>query len=150
MRVIIQRVSQASVEINNIIKSKIDNGLLILAGFEETDNEEDIIWMANKISQLRVFNDKNKIMNLSVSEVGGDILVISQFTLYAKTKKGNRPSYIKSAPPDIAIPLYDNFISVLKNIIGKEIKTGEFGAMMNVSLINSGPVTIFIDTKNKE
>jgi len=150
MRVIIQRVSQASVEINNIIKSKIDNGLLILAGFEETDNEEDIIWMANKISLLRVFNDKNKIMNLSVSEVGGDILVISQFTLYAKTKKGNRPSYIKSAPPDIAIPLYDNFISVLKNIIGKEIKTGEFGAMMNVSLINSGPVTIFIDTKNKE
>ena len=98
MRVIIQRVSQASVEINNIIKSKIDNGLLILAGFEETDNEEDIIWMANKISLLRVFNDKNKIMNLSVSEVGGDILVISQFTLYAKTKKGNRPSYIKSAP----------------------------------------------------
>lgn len=150
MRVIIQRVNQASVEIENKIKSSIGNGLLILAGFEDEDANEDIEWMAKKISQLRIFNDHEGVMNLSVEDVKGEILVVSQFTLHAKTKKGNRPSYIKAAHPDIAIPLYESFGKQLEIILGKEIMTGEFGAMMNVSLLNSGPVTIFIDTKNKE
>jgi len=123
---------------------------MVLAGFEETDNTEDIDWLTNKIVQLRIFNDPSGIMNLSLLETGGEILVVSQFTLHAKTKKGNRPSYIKAANPDIAIPLYNKFIKSLSQLLGKEVKTGEFGAMMQVEIVNDGPVTIIIDTKNKE
>ena len=123
---------------------------MVLVGFEEADNAEDIDWLSNKIVQLRVFNDQNDIMNLPVMDTGGEVLVVSQFTLHAKTKKGNRPSYIKAADPDIAIPLYNNFIKSLSQLLGKEIKTGEFGAMMQVEIVNDGPVTIIIDTKNKE
>ena len=150
MRTIIQRVTSASVEINGKIKSSINNGILVLAGFEEEDSVDDISWMANKISQLRIFNDDNNIMNLSVKDIDGEILIISQFTLHAKTKKGNRPSYIKAATPEIAIPFYNEFVNQFEKLLNKEIKTGEFGAMMEVSLINSGPVTISIDSKNKE
>jgi len=150
MRTVIQRVSRASVTINNQKKSEIGSGLLVLAGFEESDNDTDIEWMCNKIVQLRIFNDSNNIMNLSVTDTGGGILIISQFTLHAKTKKGNRPSYIKAAPPDIAIPLYDKFVSRLTELLGKPVGSGEFGAMMEVELVNDGPVTIIIDTKNKE
>jgi D-aminoacyl-tRNA deacylase len=150
MRVVIQRVTRASVKIDKRLYSEIGSGLMILAGFEEADNNEDIEWLSNKIVQLRVFNDKNDIMNLSVLETGGEILVVSQFTLHAKTKKGNRPSYIKAANPDIAVPLYNRFIKTLSQLIGKEINTGEFGAMMEVEIVNDGPVTIIIDTKNKE
>jgi D-tyrosyl-tRNA(Tyr) deacylase len=150
MRTVIQRVNRASVTINNQRKSEIGTGLLVLAGFEESDNETDIEWLCNKIVQLRVFNDKNNVMNLSVLDAGGSILAISQFTLHAKTKKGNRPSYIKAAPPGIAIPLYDKFVSRLTELLGKPVGSGEFGAMMEVELVNDGPVTIIIDTKNKE
>jgi D-aminoacyl-tRNA deacylase len=150
MRTVIQRVNRASVTINNQRKSEIGTGLLVLAGFEESDNETDIEWVCNKIVQLRVFNDKNNVMNLSVLDAGGSILAISQFTLHAKTKKGNRPSYIKAAPPGIAIPLYDKFVSRLTELLGKPVGSGEFGAMMEVELVNDGPVTIIIDTKNKE
>ncbi len=150
MKAVIQRVTKASVAINNEIKSDIKIGLLILLGIEDSDNNEDIIWLTNKISNLRIFNDNKGIMNLSVLDVGGEVLVISQFTLHAKTKKGNRPSYIKAAHPDIAISMYEQFISNLENQIGKKVLTGEFGAMMEVTLTNSGPVTIIIDTKNKE
>ncbi len=150
MRVVIQRVTRASVTIGDKVKSGIDKGLLILAGFEEKDNNEDIEWLCNKIVNLRIFNDSNNVMNLSVVDTGGDILVVSQFTLHAKTKKGNRPSYIRAAHPDIAIPLYNNFVDQLGKTLGKMIYTGEFGAMMSVESVNDGPVTIIIDTKEKD
>ncbi len=150
MRAVIQRVNKASVTIDNSIKSKINSGLLILLGIEEEDTYDDIEWLCKKISQLRIFDDEKGIMNLSVKNTDGDVLVISQFTLHAKIKKGNRPSYIKAAKPEIAIPFYNKFISTLSNHIEKEIQTGEFGAYMQISMINNGPVTIFIDTKNKE
>lgn len=150
MRAVIQRVTHASVTVDNNIISQINNGLLILIGIEATDEEEDINWLTKKISQLRIFDDENGVMNLSLLETNGEAMVISQFTLHAKTKKGNRPSYIKAARPEIAIPLYHKFIASLKSNINKEVKTGNFGAMMQVELVNSGPVTIIIDTKNKE
>lgn len=150
MRAVIQRVSRASVTIGDIRISEIAKGLLILVGIEETDNMEDIEWLCNKIIQLRIFNDTNGIMNLSVLDTGGEILAVSQFTLHAKIKKGNRPSYIMAARPEIAIPLYNSFISYLSRLLGKDVKTGEFGAMMSVEIINDGPVTIIVDTKNKE
>jgi D-aminoacyl-tRNA deacylase len=150
MRAVIQRVSRASVTIKNKIKSEIGPGLLVLVGIEEADNESDIEWLCNKIVQLRIFNDSNEVMNLSVLETGGSILVISQFTLHAKTRKGNRPSYIKAARPESAVPLYNNFVDSLSRLLGRDIGTGEFGAMMQIELINDGPVTIIIDTKDKE
>lgn len=150
MRAVIQRVASASVTIDGRVRSEIDNGLLVLVGIEENDNDTDSEWLAGKIVQLRIFNDRNGIMNLSVTDVGGSIVVVSQFTLHAKTKKGNRPSYIKAARPEVAIPLYNSFVASLNQLLGKEIGTGEFGAMMKVSLINDGPVTIIIDTKEKE
>ena len=150
MRAVIQRVSRASVLIKNKVKSEIGPGLLVLAGIEEADTEADIEWLCNKIVQLRIFNDSNEVMNLSVQETGGSILAISQFTLHAKTRKGNRPSYIKAARPEVAIPLYNEFVNRLSMLLGKEIGTGEFGAMMQIELINDGPVTIIIDTKEKE
>lgn len=150
MRVVIQRVKECSVEIQNNVKSSIGKGLLVFLGIENDDGPEDIDWLCKKIVQLRIFDDKEGIMNLSVADVGGEILVISQFTLHAKTKKGNRPSYIKAAKPDVAIPLYDKFVEKLGLQTGKEIKTGEFGALMQISLINDGPVTIIIDTKNTD
>jgi D-tyrosyl-tRNA(Tyr) deacylase len=150
MRTVIQRVNRASVSINNKRKSEIGPGLLVLLGIEESDNQNDIEWLASKIVQLRIFSDNNDVMNLSVLDTLGSIMVISQFTLHAKTKKGNRPSYIRAAPPDIAVPVYNSFISRLSVLLGKEVATGEFGAMMEVELINDGPVTIIIDTKEKE
>jgi D-tyrosyl-tRNA(Tyr) deacylase len=150
MRVVIQRVSEASVTIEGKIKSSIGQGLLILLGIEEADTSEDIEWLCSKVSKLRIFNDENEVMNLSIAEVLGDVLLISQFTLHASTKKGNRPSYIKAAKPEIAIPLYGQFISHLEKELNKKIYTGEFGADMKASLINDGPVTIIIDSKNKE
>jgi D-tyrosyl-tRNA(Tyr) deacylase len=150
MRAVIQRVSRASVTISKKIKSEIDIGLLVLVGIEDSDNDTDIDWLCKKIVQLRIFNDSNEVMNLSVLDVGGDILAISQFTLHAKTKKGNRPSYIRAAHPDIAIPLYNKFVTRLSQLMGKEVRTGEFGAMMQIELVNDGPVTIIIDTKEKE
>jgi D-aminoacyl-tRNA deacylase len=150
MRAVVQRVRRASVRIDHKIYSEIGSGLVVLIGIEEADNTEDITWLCNKIIQLRIFNDSNGVMNLSVLETGGDIIAVSQFTLHAKTKKGNRPSYIKAANPDIAIPLYDSFIDFLSKLLGKDVKTGKFGAMMEVEIVNDGPVTILIDTKNKE
>jgi D-tyrosyl-tRNA(Tyr) deacylase len=150
MRAVIQRVTGATVKIENILYSEIGKGLMVLVGIEETDNAEDIEWLCNKIVQLRIFNDTNGVMNLSVAETGGEILAVSQFTLHAKIRKGNRPSYIKAANPGIAIPLYNAFIERLSQLLGKKVKTGEFGAMMEVGIINDGPVTILIDTKNKE
>jgi len=150
MRVVIQRVSEASVSVGEKVTGKISGGLLLLAGFEETDNMEDIEWLSKKIIQLRIFNDDKGIMNFSIQDVKGSILVVSQFTLHATTKKGNRPSYIKAAKPEIAIPLYEKFLKQLEADLGKPIQAGIFGAMMNVSLVNDGPVTINIDTKNKE
>lgn len=150
MRVVIQRVNLATVLINNIVESKIEKGLLIFLGIENADNNEDVMWLTNKISNLRIFDDAEGVMNQSVMDVGGDVMVVSQFTLHAKTKKGNRPSYIKAASPEIAIPLYENFISTLENKLGKRVMSGKFGANMDVSFVNSGPVTILIDTKNKE
>jgi D-tyrosyl-tRNA(Tyr) deacylase len=150
MRAVIQRVSRASVKIGKKIKSEIGIGLLVLIGIEESDEDLDIDWLCGKIANLRIFNDNNEVMNLSVLEVEGNILAISQFTLYAKTKKGNRPSYIRAAHPDIAIPLYNKFVVRLSQLMGKEICTGEFGAMMEVELVNDGPVTIIIDTNAKE
>lgn len=136
--------------INDQKKSEIGKGLLVLLGIEESDDNTDAEWLCSKIVQLRIFNDVNDIMNLSVLDTGGSIMVISQFTLHAKTRKGNRPSYIKAAHPDTAIPLYNNFVSRLSALLGKEVATGEFGAMMQVELVNDGPVTIIIDTKEKE
>jgi D-aminoacyl-tRNA deacylase len=150
MRAVIQRVSRASVTINERIKSEIGTGLLVLVGIEEADDETDIEWLCNKITQLRIFDDSNGVMNLSVMETSGSILAISQFTLHAKTKKGNRPSYIRAARPEKAIPLYDSFVNRLSQLLGKEIGSGEFGAMMKIELVNDGPVTIIIDTKEKE
>ncbi len=150
MRVVIQRVSEASVTINGNIKSSIKHGLLVLAGFEGIDNQDDLDWIIKKIIQLRIFNDDQGIMNLSVKDIEGEILVVSQFTLHAKTKKGNRPSYINAAPPQVAIPLYNQFVETLSQNLEKPVLTGEFGAHMVVNLINDGPVTIIIDSKNKE
>ena len=150
MRAVIQRVTRASVKTDNRIISEIGPGLLVLVGIEDADNMTDVEWLCNKIVQLRIFNDNNGTMNLSVLETGGSILTVSQFTLHAKTKKGNRPSYIKAARPEIAIPLYDAFVNRLSLLMGKKTGTGEFGAMMQIELINDGPVTIMIDTKEKE
>jgi D-tyrosyl-tRNA(Tyr) deacylase len=150
MRAVIQRVRKASVTINNIVKSEIGAGLLVLVGIEDTDEITDAEWLGKKIVQLRIFNDHDGIMNLSLKETGGEIMVISQFTLHAKTKKGNRPSYIKAARPEKAVPLYNGFIKCLTGLSGKVPATGEFGAMMDIALINEGPVTIIIDTKEKE
>jgi D-tyrosyl-tRNA(Tyr) deacylase len=150
MRTVIQRVLQASVTINGVIKSAIKNGLLIFVGIEDEDNEDDIKWLVNKILNLRIFDDENKIPNIALKDTGGDILVVSQFTLHASTKKGNRPSYLKASKAEVAIPLYDKLINQLEKDIDKKIFTGEFGADMKVALINDGPVTIWIDTKNRE
>jgi D-tyrosyl-tRNA(Tyr) deacylase len=150
MRTVIQRVSQAAVSVNQAITGAIEKGLLILVGIEDTDTDEDIKWLSNKIVNLRIFNDENQIPNISVKDIDGDILVVSQFTLHASTKKGNRPSYIKASKAEIAIPLYEKFIIQLSKDLGKIIFTGVFGADMKVELINEGPVTIWIDTKEKE
>ncbi len=150
MRIVIQRVSRASVTINGEVKSAIGNGYLILLGIEDTDGSEDIDWLVRKVVGLRVFNDANDVMNRSIMEVDGEILVISQFTLYASYKKGNRPSWLRAAKHEISIPLYEEFCEKLSKELGKEVGTGEFGADMKVELINDGPVTICMDTKNKE
>ncbi len=150
MRAVIQRVSNAKVTIDGEVKASIGKGLMILIGIEEADNGEDIAWLTKKIVNLRIFDDENGVMNLAIKETGGDILLISQFTLHALTSKGNRPSYIKAARPETAIPLYNETIRSLQQAMNKEIETGEFGADMKVSLVNDGPVTILIDTKNKE
>lgn len=150
MKVVIQRVSKASVTIDGKIKSSIGSGLLILLGIEDADTNEDLEWLSAKICNLRVFNDENGVMNLSVKENRGDLLLISQFTLHASTKKGNRPSYIKAAKPDVAVPLYEKMILQLEKDLEKPVMTGEFGADMKVELLNDGPVTIIMDTKNKE
>lgn len=150
MRVLIQRVSEASVEAGGRITGHIEKGLLLFLGIESSDTEEDIIWLVKKVIALRIFNDQNGVMNLSVREIEGDILVVSQFTLHASTRKGNRPSYIRAAPPALAIDLYKNFINILGNEFGKPVQTGEFGAMMDVKLVNDGPVTIMIDSRSKE
>lgn len=149
MIAVIQRASEASVKINGAFKAQIGRGLVVFLGIEEADQEEDIEWLSGKIVNLRIFNDAGGVMNVSVKEDGGDIIVVSQFTLHASTKKGNRPSYIKAAKPDVAIPLYKKFISTLEIDLGKTIQTGEFGADMKVSLINDGPVTILMNTKNR-
>jgi D-aminoacyl-tRNA deacylase len=149
MITVIQRTSQASVTIDGKVKSQINKGLLILIGIEEADTNEDIEWLSNKIVSLRIFNDSEGVMNVSIKDDGGDIILVSQFTLHASTKKGNRPSYLKAAKPDIAIPIYEKMISALEIALGKPIQTGEFGADMKISLVNDGPVTIIIDTKNK-
>lgn len=150
MKAIIQRVSESSVTINAKIVAQIQKGLLVLIGFEDADTQEDIYWLAAKIANLRIFGDENEVMNLSLKDVEGDIIIVSQFTLHASTKKGNRPSYIKAAKPEIAIPLYEAFIAQMENELGKKVQTGIFGADMKVALVNDGPVTIVIDTKNKE
>lgn len=150
MKVVIQRVSSASVTISGVVKSSIGAGLLVLLGVGHEDNKDDIDWLVKKISGLRIFNDGDGVMNLSVMETGGDIIVVSQFTLMAQTKKGNRPSYIGAAGHEKAIPLYEQFCKALSEAIGKPVGTGEFGADMKVALVNDGPVTICIDTKNKE
>lgn len=150
MKVVIQRVSEAAVKIDGKINGSIGLGLMILLGIENEDNDEDINWLCQKIIQLRIFDDENDVMNLSLLDVNGDILLISQFTLHASTKKGNRPSYIKAAKPDVAIPIYKKVIAKLEELSNKSIQTGIFGANMKVSLINDGPVTILIDSKNKE
>ena len=150
MRVVIQRVSHASVTIDGHCKSAIQKGMMILVGIEETDSREDIDWLCKKIVNLRIFDDENGVMNKSILDINGEILVISQFTLHASIKKGNRPSYIRAAKPEISIPLYEQFCMELSSSLGKEIGTGEFGADMKVELLNDGPVTIIIDTKNKE
>ncbi len=150
MRAVIQRVSEASVTIDNQIKSEIGTGLMILLGIEETDTKEDIEWLSRKISNMRIFPDEEGVMNRSISDTNGEALVVSQFTLHASTKKGNRPSYIQAAKPDVAIPMYEAFVHELEGQLTTEVKTGEFGADMKVSLINDGPETILIDTKNKQ
>ena len=150
MKAVIQRVSQASVTIDGVKVADIQAGLLILIGIEDADTDEDCTWLTNKIANLRIFGDENQVMNLSVKDINGAIIVVSQFTLHAATKKGNRPSYLKAAKPAIAIPLYENFVNLMENEIGKKVQTGQFGADMKVNLLNDGPVTILIDTKNKE
>ncbi|NOR74328.1 MAG: D-tyrosyl-tRNA(Tyr) deacylase [Draconibacterium sp.] len=150
MRIVIQKVKEASVTVENKTISSIKNGLLVLVGIENDDTQEDINYLIKKITQLRVFEDENGVMNLSVKDVGGDIIVVSQFTLQANTKKGNRPSYIRAAKPEFSIPMYEKFVSTLEQAMGKKVGTGEFGAMMDVALINYGPVTIIIDSKQKD
>lgn len=150
MKIVLQRVSSASVTIENRIVADIQKGLLILIGIEAADLQEDIDWLVGKITKIRVFEDENQVMNLSIADIDGDIIVVSQFTLHAATKKGNRPSYIKAAKPDVAIPLYEKFVQQLELELGKKIQTGVFGADMKVSLLNDGPVTIIIDSKNRE
>ena len=150
MRVVLQRVSSASVTVEDKIVGEIQKGLVVLVGIEDADTQEDIDWLVTKIIQLRIFGDENGVMNLSVEEVKGDVLVVSQFTLHAATKKGNRPSYIKAARPEVAIPFYEKFVITLENKLGKKVPTGIFGADMKVALLNDGPVTIIMDSKNKE
>ena len=150
MRLVIQRAGHASVTINGVCKSSIGKGMMILVGIEDSDGQEDIDWLCKKIVNLRIFDDENGVMNRSILEDGGDILIVSQFTLHASTKKGNRPSYIRAAKPEISVPLYERFCHDLSQALGKPIGTGEFGADMKVELMNDGPVTICIDTKNKE
>ena len=150
MKTVIQRVSSASVTIDSEIVADIQKGLLVLVGIEDADGKEDIDWLCQKIVNLRIFGDENDVMNLSLKDIDGDIIVVSQFTLQALTKKGNRPSYIKASKPDIAIPIYENFVNSLEIELGKKVQTGVFGADMKVALLNDGPVTIIIDSKNKE
>lgn len=150
MKAVIQRVAKSSVTIEGEIVASIQKGLLILVGIEEADTKEDIEWLSSKIVNLRIFDDDNNIMNLSIKDVNGEVIIVSQFTLHASTKKGNRPSYIKAAKPEIAIPLYNQFIQQIEKDLAKKVQTGQFGADMKVSLLNDGPVTILIDTKNKE
>ena len=150
MKVVIQRVSSCSVTIDNQIVADIQKGLLVLVGYEDADNQEDINWLTAKIANLRIFGDENEVMNLSLKEVGGDMIIVSQFTLHASTKKGNRPSYLKASKPEIAITLYESFILQMETELGKKVQTGQFGKDMKVALLNDGPVTIIIDTKNKE
>lgn len=149
MRAVIQRVREASVSIDNQVKSSIQNGLLLLVGIEDADTDEDIQWLSNKICHLRIFDDKEGVMNLSIKDIDGEILAISQFTLHAKIKKGNRPSYQQAAKPEVSIPIYNKFVEQLGVDLGKDVQTGKFGAYMKINLINDGPVTIIIDTKNK-
>ena len=150
MKAVIQRVSQSSVTINEEIVAQIQQGLLVLVGIEDADNQQDINWLTSKIANLRIFEDENEVMNLSLKDINGEMIVVSQFTLHAATKKGNRPSYIKASKPEVAIPLYESFVQQMEIELGKKVQTGQFGADMKVSLVNDGPVTIIIDTKNKE
>ncbi|WP_396167777.1 D-aminoacyl-tRNA deacylase [Flavobacterium sp.] len=150
MKIVIQRVSQASVAIDSKIVAEIQKGLLVLIGIEDADNQEDIVWLCQKIANLRIFGDENEVMNLSVKDVDGEVIVVSQFTLQASTKKGNRPSYVKAAKAEIAIPIYEQFVQRFEIELGKKVQTGIFGADMKVALLNDGPVTILIDSKNKE
>ena len=150
MRVVIQRVSKASVKVEGKNIAEIGKGILILVGIEDADHQEDIDWLTAKIVQLRIFEDEAGVMNLSVKDIEGEILIVSQFTLHASTKKGNRPSYIRASKPDFAIPMYESFIQKTEELLGKKVGTGKFGAMMDVALVNDGPVTIIIDSKNKE
>ena len=150
MKAVIQRVSQSSVTINEEIVAQIQQGILVLVGIEDADIQEDINWLTSKIANLRIFEDENEVMNLSLKDIDGEMIVVSQFTLHALTKKGNRPSYIKASKPEIAIPLYESFVKQMEIELGKKVQTGQFGADMKVGLVNDGPVTIIIDTKNKE
>ena len=150
MKAVIQRVLQSSVTIDQKIVAQIEQGLLVLVGIEDADTKEDIDWLTSKIANLRIFGDENGVMNLSLKDTNGDMIIVSQFTLHALTKKGNRPSYIKASKPEIAIPLYERFIAQMETDLGKKVQTGQFGADMKVSLLNDGPATIVIDTKNKE
>ena len=150
MKAVIQRVTSAAVHVNNKVIAQIEHGVLVLIGIETADNADDIVWLTSKIANLRIFNDENHVMNLSLKDVNGDAIVVSQFTLHAATKKGNRPSYIKAAKPEIAVIIYENFVLQLEIETGKKVHTGIFGADMKVSLVNDGPVTIVIDSKNKE
>ena len=150
MRAVLQKVSKAVVTVEDEVVSSIGNGLLILLGIEDVDTEEDIEWLVKKITQLRIFNDENGVMNLSLKDVAGDVIVVSQFTLHANTKKGNRPSYIRASKPDFAVPMYEKFIRKTETVLGKKVGTGKFGAMMDVELVNDGPVTVIIDSKQKD
>src|SRR5690554_2322971 len=150
MRAVIQKVSEASVSVEGVVISKIGKGLLVLLGIEDADKEEDIVWLTKKVIQLRLFSDEDGVMNLSLADVDGEIIVVSQFTLHANTKKGNRPSYIRAARPDFSEPMYQKFIDEIEKVLGKKVGTGKFGAMMQVSLVNDGPVTIIIDSKQKD
>lgn len=150
MKVVLQRVSQASVTVDSVIVADIQKGLLVLVGIEDADTLEDIDWLVGKIIKMRIFGDENDVMNCSVQDIDGDIIVVSQFTLHASTKKGNRPSYIKASKPEFAIPMYENFVKCLEKEFNKKVQTGIFGADMKVSLLNDGPVTILIDSKNRE
>ncbi len=150
MRVVIQRVKEASVQINQQLKSSIKNGLLIFLGIEDLDGLDDIEWLCQKISKLRIFNDEHGLMNRSIADVDGEVLIVSQFTLHSSVKKGNRPSYVRASKPEVAIPLYEEFVQTMERVLGKEIATGKFGADMQVSLVNDGPVTIIVDSKNRD